>query len=142
MVQHLRDIPDRLAGSYDLSAGQFVIVRTEQYYSVARTKEAYSDGSAHVEWFNTKDGTGNAGLKYWKAYADSKAETGEAYTMNGGPAKLLRALVPRNNMVRTFLWKNMEGELRAAMLPPSVRGHFADTAGAQRKASSKKGGKK
>jgi hypothetical protein len=49
-------------------------------------------------------------------------------------------------MVRTFLWKNMEGELRAVVLPPSVRGYFANTAGAQRKApskaSSKKGGKK
>ena len=80
MVQHLRDIPGRLAGSYDLPAGQFVIVRTGQYYySAARTKEAYSDGSAHVE-FNTKDGTGNAGLKYWKAYADSKAEKQEKHT--------------------------------------------------------------
>ena len=66
--------------------------------------------------------------------------------MNGDPAKRLWALVPINNMVCTFLWKNMEGELRAVMLPPSVRGYFAITAGAQRKASSKasskKGGKK
>jgi hypothetical protein len=60
MVQYLRDTLDRLAGPYDLSAGEFVIVRTGQYYSAARTKEAYSDGSAYVEWFNTEDGTGNA----------------------------------------------------------------------------------
>ena len=79
MVQHLRDIPGRLAGSYDLSAGQFVIVRTGQYYSVARTKEAYSDGSAHVE-FNTKDGTGNAGLKYWKAYTQTARLKQEKHT--------------------------------------------------------------
>jgi hypothetical protein len=80
MVQHLRDIPDRLAGSYGLSTGQFVIVRTAQYYSVARTKEAYSDGSTHVEWFNTKDGTGNAGLKYWKAYTQTARLKQEKHT--------------------------------------------------------------
>ena len=62
--------------------------------------------------------------------------------MKGGPAKRLWALVPRNNMVRTFSWKAMEGEQRAAMLPPSVRGYFAENAGAQSKASSKKGDKK
>jgi hypothetical protein len=28
VVQHLRDTPDRLAGSYGLSAGEFLIVRT------------------------------------------------------------------------------------------------------------------
>jgi hypothetical protein len=144
VVQHLRDTPDRPAGPYDLSAGGFVIARTGQYYSVARTKEAHSDGSADVEWrFNTEDGTGNASLKYWKAYADSKAETGEAYLMKGDPAKRLWALVPRNNMVCTFSWKTMESEQRAAMLPPPpVRGYFAENAGAKSKASSKKGGKK
>jgi hypothetical protein len=134
MVQHLGDARDRLAGSYDLSAGEFMIVRTGQYYSVERTKEAYSDGSAHVEWFNTEDGTGSASLKYWKAYADSKAETGET--------KRLWALVPRSNMACTFSWKTMASEQRAVMLPPSVRRYFAENAGAKSKATSKKGGKK
>jgi hypothetical protein len=67
-------------------------VRTGQFYSVARTKEAYSDGSAHVEWFSTKDGTGNASSKYLKAYADSKAKAGEVYQMKGDPAKRLSPL--------------------------------------------------
>jgi hypothetical protein len=47
---------------------------------VARTKEAYSDGSTHVEWFNTKDGTGNAGLKYWKAYTQTARLKQEKHT--------------------------------------------------------------
>jgi hypothetical protein len=62
--------------------------------------------------------------------------------MKGDPAKRLWALVPRNNMACTFSWKTMESEQRAAVLPPSVRGHFAENAGAKSKASSKKGGKK
>jgi hypothetical protein len=79
-------------------------VRTsEQYYSVARTKEAYSDGSAHVEWFNTEDGTGSASLKYWKAYADSKAETGEAIPDERRPSKApLGACPQEQHIVRTF----------------------------------------
>jgi hypothetical protein len=49
-----------------------------------------------VEWFNTKDGTGNAGSKYLlEVYADSKADAdaGEVYQMKGDPAKRLWALV-------------------------------------------------
>jgi hypothetical protein len=94
-----------------------MIVRTGLFYSVARTKEAYSDGSAHVEWFNTKDGTGNAGSKYLKVYADSKADAGEVYQMKGDPAKSLWALVERKDMVCTFLWKTMASEQRAVMIP-------------------------
>jgi hypothetical protein len=38
-----------------------------------------------VEWFNTKDGTGNAGSKYLGVYADSKApDAGEVDQMVGG----------------------------------------------------------
>jgi hypothetical protein len=46
-------------------------------------------------------------------------------------------------MVCTFSWKAMESEQRAAMLPPPVRGHAAENAGAnQEQGSSKKSGKK
>jgi hypothetical protein len=38
-----------------------------------------------VEWFNTKDGTGNASSKYLKVYADSRADAGEVYQMKGDP---------------------------------------------------------
>jgi hypothetical protein len=68
-----------------------MLLRTDQCYSVARTKEAYSDGSAHVEWFNTIDGTGNVSQKYLKVHADSRADTGEVYQMKGDPAKCLWA---------------------------------------------------
>jgi hypothetical protein len=94
VVQHLRDTPDRPAGPHGLTAGEFMIARTGLFYSVARAKEAYSDGSAHVEWFNTKDGTGSASCKYayLEVYAESKADAGEVYQMKGDPAKRLCAL--------------------------------------------------
>jgi hypothetical protein len=117
-------------------------VRTGLFYSVGRTKEAYSDGSAHVKWFNTKDGTGNASSKYLKVYADSKADAGEVYQMKGDPAKRLWALVDRKDMVCTFLWKTMASEQRAVMIPPSVRRYFAADAGAKKVATSTNGGKK
>jgi hypothetical protein len=62
--------------------------------------------------------------------------------MKDDPAKRLRVLVPRNNMVCMFSGKTRESEQRAVMLPPSVREHLAENAGAKSKASSKKGGKK
>jgi hypothetical protein len=141
-LQHLRYIPDRLAGPYGLTAGEFMTVRTGQFYSVARTKEVYSDGSAHVEWFNTKDGTGNASSKYLKVYADSKADAGEVYQMKGDPTKRLWALVDRKDMVCTSPWKAMASEQRAVMIPPSVRKYFAAGAGSRKAANSTNGGKK
>jgi hypothetical protein len=142
MVQHLRDTPDILAGPYDLTAGEFMVVRTGQFYRVARTKEAYSDGSAHVEWFNTKDGTGNASSKYLEVYADSKADAGEVYQMKGDPTKRLWALVDRKDMVCTFPWKAMASEQRAVMIPPPVRKYFAADAGSRKATTSTNGGKK
>ena len=102
----------------------------------ALTKAHANNGA---RWLNTSEDTSNPSRKYWKAYADSKAETGEAHLMKDDPAKRLRALVPRNNMVCMF--KTRESEQRTVMLPPSVRGHLAENAGAKSKVSSKKGGK-
>jgi hypothetical protein len=97
-----------------------MIVRTGQYYSVARTKEAYSDGSALVERFNTKaDGTGNASQKYLKAYADSKAEAGEVYQMKGDPTKRLWALVPQERHGVHVLLED-HGERATSSHAPSI----------------------
>jgi hypothetical protein len=133
-VQYPRDTTNRLAGSYDLTAGEFMIRRTNQCRSATPTKGAYAN-DRRARWFNTSNDTGNASRKYRKAHADSKAGTGEAYHMRdeGRPREEPRCASPPGVTGRacTSSGKARADEQRAAALPPSVRRYLAEDAGAE-----------
>jgi hypothetical protein len=47
-------------------------------------QEIYSDGSAHMTWWITKDGKCNPSKKWYRAYVDRDSDLGECYDMNEG----------------------------------------------------------
>jgi hypothetical protein len=83
MVQHLQDVPDRLPRDHELKLRDFVVIRTDGRYSVGRVQEIYSDGSAHMAWWNTKGGKCNPAKKWYRAYVDRNSDLGECYDMKG-----------------------------------------------------------
>jgi hypothetical protein len=65
-------------------------------------REAYSGGSAHLLWWNSKDGKCSPTQKWYRAYEDCGTELGKKFSMKGDSKKRLWDLVPRANMVQTF----------------------------------------
>jgi hypothetical protein len=94
-------------------SGAHEVVQSEGRYSVGRVQEAHSDGSAHLLWWNSKDGKDgkcSPTQKWYRAYQGRDAELGEKFTitMKGDPKKRLWDLVSRANMVQTFKWPSRE----------------------------------
>ena len=103
----------------------FVVVRSEGRYSVGGIKEAYSDGSAHLLWWNSKNGKCSPTQKWYRAYEDRDAELGEKFTMKGDHKKRLCDLVPRANMVQASKWPDRERQdTTPVMLPQAIRKFF------------------
>ena len=125
LVRHLEDVPDRLPRAHQLQMKDFVVVRSEGRYSVGRVQEAYSDGSAHLLWWNSRDGKCTPTQKWYRAYQDRDAELGEKFVMKGDPKKRLWDLVSRANMVQTFKWPSRERQdTTPVMLPQAIRKFF------------------
>jgi hypothetical protein len=112
LVRHLEDVPDRLPRGHQLQMKDFVVVRSEGRYSVGRVQEAHSGGSAHLLWWNSKDGKCSPTQKWYRAYQDRDAELGEKFVMKGDPKKRLWDRVSRANMVQAFKWPSRERQLR------------------------------
>jgi hypothetical protein len=92
---------------------------------VGRVQEAHSGGSAHLLWWNSKDGKCSPTQKWYRAYQDRDAELGEELTMKGDRKKRLCDLVSRANMVQTFKWPSRERQdTTPVMLPQAIRKFF------------------
>ena len=128
MVQHLQDVPHRLPRDHELRIGDFMIVRVDGRYAVAEVKEAFSDGQAHVLWWNTKNGNCDPGAKWYKVFKNRQAESGEGYSMAGEPNQRMWDLLPRSSMVATFSWPSMsKSQKRPLMIPLPMRKYFGKT---------------
>jgi hypothetical protein len=91
---------------------------------LSTTTEQYSDGSAYLEWFNTKDGAADPDANWYPAFKDADADLGEVYKMVGDQGKRLWDLIPRRDMVRTFLWPKMLTGKRPQKIPAEIRKFF------------------
>ena len=105
-----------------------MIVRVDGRYAVAEVKEAFSDGQAHVLWWNTKNGNCDPGAKWYKVFKNRQAESGEGYSMAGEPNQRMWDLLPRSSMVATFSWPSMsKSQKRPLMIPLPMRKYFGKT---------------
>jgi hypothetical protein len=77
-------------GRSELKSRDFVVIRTDKRYSVGRVQEIYSDGSAHMTWWNTKDGKCNPAKKWYRAYIDPDSGLGECYTSTENMERTVR----------------------------------------------------
>jgi hypothetical protein len=146
MVQHLRDTPNRLAGPYDLTAGEFMIVRTGQFYSAWRARKKHTPTAAHTqnaEWFNTrKTAQAMPTISTWRPTQTARLKQ-EKYTRCEGrsrKAPLGTSTQPGKTWYVRFPGRpRRASEQRAVMPPPAVRMYLAGDAGAKNEATSTSG---
>ena len=75
--------------------------------SIGRIYDTFPDGSADVQWWNSKDGTGDSTCQWFPAWFDPAADGREVFhhTRPATARGMVWAHVERRDMVAAFDWK-------------------------------------
>jgi hypothetical protein len=83
-------------------------VRGQQHYNVGQVREQYSDGSAYLEWLNTKDGAADPLANWYPAFKDADTDLGESYKMDGDQGKRLVDLFTHSQCANVLSTSQLE----------------------------------
>ena len=120
-VQRINPV-DRLPTEYDLQPGDDIIVNAGKRNAVAKALEVYQDGSAMVQWHNTKKLDSSPTAAYYPSWYTPKEKHGETASPTGDmPAW---DIVDRAKMVTVFDYQLQGGKSNSMMLPKNVRKYF------------------
>jgi hypothetical protein len=81
-VQRINPV-DRLPTEYDLQAGDDIIANAGKRNAVAKALEVHQDGSAMVQWHNTKKLNPSPTAAYYPSWYTPKAKHGETASSTG-----------------------------------------------------------
>ena len=116
---------DRVPVDQDLAVGTFLVVDTGRVNSIGRVYETFPDGSADVQWWNNKEGTGDSTGEWFPAWFDPAADGREVFhhTRPATARGMVWAHVERSDMVASFDWKpSTAGRYK---VPPALKRYFA-----------------
>jgi hypothetical protein len=110
---------DRLPTEYDLQVGDDVIVNAGKRNAVAKALEVYQDGSAMVQWYNTKKLDSSPTAAYYPPWYTPKAKHGETASHTGDMPSW--DIVERARMATVFDCQIQQGKGNSVLLPKDVR---------------------
>jgi hypothetical protein len=113
------DPVDRLPTEYDLQVGDDIIANAGKRNDVAKALEVYQDGSAVVQWYNTKKLDSSPTAAYYPSWYALKAKHGKTASSTGDMPSW--DIVERTRMVVVFDYQIQANKDNSTMLPNGVK---------------------